>query len=186
MNRFLLAALAALLIPLASAAQPFSPAQLDALFDTEPSVEVNLRGSLLRLAAAAAREDDPEAALMLDGLRSVTVRIYPTGGGLPRFVSSMNDLGREFETDGWMTMVRVRSLPGDENTDGDVWVYVRDEGDSFGGLAVMAIDEEDENAVFVLIDGTISPDDVARLSKKFGNINISSDGDEDYAEDDDE
>ena len=102
---------------------------------------------------------------------------------MSRFVSNMNDLGSQFETDGWMTMVRVRSIPGDDENDGDVWVYVRDEGDAFGGLAVMAIDQEEESAVFVLIDGTIDPSDVARLTQKFGHIDISGGHDEDDEDD---
>lgn len=178
MNRYLLAALAALAVLLAPGAQAqITPTRLDALFGSEPRVEVNLRGSLLRLAAAATRDDDPDAALMLDGLRAVTVRIYSAAdASRPQILSSMTDLGREFEREGWMTMVRVRSLPNDDENDGDVWVYVLDDGDNFGGLAVMAMDEEDHDAVFVHIDGTIRPEDVARLTSKFGDIDIDIDG----------
>ena len=180
---FLLAALAVLLAPLGARAQStFDVTRLDQLFDAQPMVEVNLRGSLLKLAAAAAGEDEPDVAMMLNGLRSVTVRIYSTDGQRPRFLSSMNGIGQTFEQDGWMTMVRVRSQPDSPNDEGDVWVYVLDDGDSFGGMAVMAIadDEEDgtENAVFVHIDGTISPADVAQLSKRFGNVSFSMGDDE--------
>jgi hypothetical protein len=193
MTRYiLLAALAVLLAPLAPHAQTtFDVDRLDAMFDSPPMVEVNLRGSLLKLAAAAAGDDEPEARLMLENLRAVTVRVYAAGSERPRFLSSMNAIGDDFERDGWMTMVRVRSIPGSDNEDGDVWVYVLDDGDSFGGMAVMAIanDEDDEDgdgetAVFVHIDGTISPDDVALLSKRFGDVDISTSWNDD--EDDDE
>ena len=188
----ILAAFAVLLAPLAPRAQAtFDVERLDAMFDSPPMVEVNLRGSLLRLAAAAAGDDEPEARLMLENLRAVTVRVYAATDRRSSFLASMNTIGDEFERDGWMTMVRVRSIPGSGNEDGDVWVYVLDDGDSFGGMAVMAIgqsddddeDSEGETAVFVHIDGTISPDDVALLSKRFGDVDISM-GYDDEDEDD--
>ncbi len=183
MRALLLSALA-LALPIAASAQPITGATLDALFESEPQVEVNLQGSLLRLAAEAARAEEPEAALMLDGLRRITVRIYPTPPdqrGLA--VSRLADVGRQFEADGWFTLVRVRSLPNDDASDGDVWVYVRDDGDSFDGMAVLAVDEEDENSVFVLIDGTIDPTQVAELSRRFARVDLDGMGSDD---DDDE
>ena len=183
MRTLFLSAVAALAVPIAAHAQPIDAAELDRLFDTEPQVEVNLRGALLRLAAEATRADEPETAALIDGLRAVTVRVYPSPpverSGL---VSTLTDLGRRFETDGWLTLVRVRSLPDDDSSDGDVWVYVRETGDIFDGLAVMAIDEEDENAVFVHIDGTIDPTQIGALTRRFGNVDID-DYDDDEAGD---
>ncbi len=178
MKAFLLGALLAL-APAASAQQPISPGELDALFDIEPRVEVNLRGSLLRLASAAAAEDDPAAAALMDGLRGVTVRIYPTTPdrhGLA--VEQFSELGRRMERDGWMTLVRVRSLPG-EDEEGDVWIYVRDDGEMFNGMAVMAVDEDEENAIFVFIDGIIDPTQVANLSRRFAHVDVDIDEDAD-------
>lgn len=183
MTRSLLFAAAAALIGLApAAAQPVDVADFDALFDAPPRVEVNLRGSLLRLAAEAARAEEPEAAGMLDGLRAVTVRIYSTASARRAAVDRIDAFGSQFEADDWLPLVRVRSLPDDEETDGDVWVYVRDLGDSFGGMAVMAVDEEEGNTVFVLIDGTISPDQVGALSRQFADVDIDGRGDEEGAD----
>jgi hypothetical protein len=179
MIRSLILSALAVAAPLAAHAQPISAEALDAMFDSEPVVEVNLRGSLLRLAAEAARADEPEAALMLDGLRGVTVRIYPTGPTRELAVSRLADVGRSFEADGWLTLVRVRSLPDDDGSEGDVWVYVRDEGEAFGGMAVMAVDEDEEQAVFVLIDGTIDPSQVGALSRRFADVDIDEDEDAD-------
>ncbi|MEM1053965.1 MAG: DUF4252 domain-containing protein [Bacteroidota bacterium] len=183
MTRFLLAALAVLL-PLAPSAQILDPDRLDAMFGSEPTVEVNLRGSLLTLAAEAARADDPEIGLMLDGLRGVTVRIYSASEDHSRFLSRMDEIGDEFERDGWLTMIRVRGYRGDADGDGDedegdVWVYVLDDGERFDGMAVMALEPEDDTAVFVHIDGTIDPADVARLTNTFGDVDIDFDDDDD-------
>ena len=181
MKRLLLSALGALAFALPAAAQPVVGADLDALFDSEPQVEVNLRGSLLRLAAAATREDEPETAAMIDGLEGITVRIYPAPAAERTLaVDRLSGIATRFESDGWLTLVRVRSLPDSPvEDDGDVWVFVRDEGDVFGGLAVMAYDDDDENAVFVLIDGIIRPDDIGALTRRFSTVNVDYDADAD-------
>ena len=179
MRVFLLAAMMAALLP-SVAAQPMSVADLDRLFGTEPQVEVNLRGSLLRLAAEASRQDSPEAALMLDGLRAVTVRIYPTAEtGAERAISSLSRLAGQFEADGWFTLVRVRALPDSDNEDGDVWIYVREDGDAFDGMAVLAMDRDEGTAVFVHIDGTIDPTQVGELSRRFARVDLDDDEDDD-------
>lgn len=185
MTRSLLLAAIAALVPLGPlAAQPLSAEALDGLFGSEPLVEVNLRGSLLRLAAEAARAEEPEAAVMLDGLRAVTVRVYPTGPERSLAVDRLADVGRQFEREGWFTLVRVRSLPTDDDAEGDVWVYVRDSGDTFDGMAVMAVDQEEESAVYVLIDGTIDPSQVGALSRRFAKVDIDDTDDAREADDD--
>lgn len=185
MTRSLILAAAVALASLTPAvAQPIDVRDLDALFDSPPRVEVNLRGSLLRLAAEAARSEEPSAAGMLDGLRSVIVRIYPSQSVSRLAVDHMTGIGLRFEDQGWLPLVRIRSLPNDTLNDGDVWVYVLDDGDSFDGMAVMAIDEADDDAVFVLIDGTIDPAQVGALSRRFAKVDIDG-SDEDPASDDD-
>ncbi|MDT7857090.1 DUF4252 domain-containing protein [Rubrivirga sp. S365] len=176
MRRLLLAL--ALAAPLGATAQPVDVAALDALFEAPPTVEVNLRGSLLRLASEAARAEEPEAALMLDGLRAVTVRVYTLGATRDLAVRRLADVGQRFEADGWWTFVRVRSQPGDTENDGDVWIYVRDAGDAFDGMAVMAVDNEDDNAVFVLIDGTIDPAQVGALTRRFADVDVDDEADQ--------
>lgn len=175
-----MSALAAFLFAPSLSAQPISGNELDDLFDSEPQVEVNLSGSLLRLAAAATREDEPETSAMIEGLRRITVRIYPTyEGDRARTVRTWEDIGLRFEDAGWQTLIRVRSLPNDEDSDGDVWVYVRDEGDAFGGLAVMTVDDDEDNAVFVLIDGLIDPAQVGALTRRFGDVDLDVYDDDD-------
>ena len=39
-------------------------------------------------------------------------------------------------------------------------------------MAVMTVDEEDDNVVFVLIDGLIDPAQVGALTRRFGNVDI--------------
>ena len=179
MKRLLLSAALALATLAPAAAQPIDFDSLDQLFESPPQVEVNLRGSLLRLASQAASGESPEAAAMIDGLRSVTVRIYPSPSDVRGLaVQRFTTLGQRLETDGWFTLVRVRSVEGAEDDDGDVWVYVRDDGDSFDGMAVMAVDTDDDTAVVVFIDGTIDPSQVGELSRRFARVDLDDEADD--------
>ncbi len=149
-----LALLCALVAPLTSAqtGSPLDARTLDGYFDRDAKVEVNLRGSLLRLAVEATRDSEPEVAELVNGLNSVTVRIYELDTARGDLTSRISDIGNAFEDSGWFTFVRVR---GDEDDPEDVWVYVREDGDLFGGMAVMSLDHEDGEAIFVVIDGLI-------------------------------
>jgi len=165
-----LALLCTLVVPLASAqSSPLDIRALDAFFDRDAKVEVNLRGSLLRLAVEATRDSEPEVADIVNGLNAVTVRIYELNTARGNLSAQLSDIGNQFEDAGWFTFVRVR---GDEDDPEDVWIYVREEGDSFGGMAVMSVDHEDGEAAFILIDGLIDPAQVGRLSSRFGGPDL--------------
>ncbi|MEO0558798.1 MAG: DUF4252 domain-containing protein [Bacteroidota bacterium] len=172
--RFLtLALLCSLAVPLASAQSgPLDVRTLDSFFDREAKVEVNLRGSLLRLAVEATRDSEPEVAEMVDGLNAVTVRIYELDTARGDLSSELSRIGDGFEDAGWFTFVRIR---GDEEDPEDVWIYVREDGDVFGGMAVMSVDHDDEEAAFILIDGLIDPAQVGRLSTRFGGPDLDAD-----------
>ena len=178
MRRLPLLFLALLAVPIASAQTsiPFDVRTLNDYFDQEPKVEVNLRGSLLRLAVEATSESEPEIADMVRGLNAVTVRVYPLESARDGLSAQLSSIGDRFESDGWFTFVRVR---GDEEDPEDVWIYVRDEGEVFGGMVVMALDYEDQEAAFILIDGLIDPAQVGRLSARFGGPDTDDEDDED-------
>ena len=154
---------------------------LDSFFQREPKVEVNLKGSLLRLVVEASREDEPEFAEMVSGLNAVTVRVYDLASALDGLTDRLSRLGSDLEANGWSTLVRVR---GDEDEDeDDVWIYVLDDGSVIDGLAVMALDHDEDSVSFVLIDGTIDPSQIGRLSARFGGPDLDDD-DEDDTDDD--
>ena len=161
---------------------PFDLASLDTYFNSAPKVEVNLRGSLLRLASAASREDEPEVADLIENLRGITVRVYPLASARAGLVDRLVSFESSLQSQGWSTLVRVRPDPAEGDTD-DVWIYVRDEGDMFGGLAVMALDHEQGEAAFVFIDGLIDPLQVGRLTSQFGGVDYSADDDDDDRDD---
>lgn len=180
----LLAALFLLAGPPAAAQTALEVDRLDRLFDRPPNVEVNLRGSLLRLAAAATADDEPELSQMIRELDAVTVRIYPLQSARAGLDGALSTLTRGLEAEGWYTMVRVRSDPDaiaraePETDDGleDVWVFVNDRDDAFGGLAVVAVDHGEQTATFVHIDGLIDATQIGRLSSRFGGVDVDVEG----------
>ena len=176
MTRFSLATMvAALLASLLPASAPraqtpvFDVARLDALFESPPKVEVNLRGSLLRLALAEAESEvegaGESARDALRGLRSIIVRVYALDAARAGLSGHLAGLEAEMAATGWTTLVRVR--PDDEDAD-DVWVYVREAGDAFDGMAVLSLDHDEGDASFVFIDGPIDPAHVGSLGGRFG------------------
>ena len=188
-----LALLIVLLAPAAGAQSIFDLDRLDGLFERPPKVEVNLRGGLLGLAAAATAESEPEVSDMIRSLNAITVRVYPLSSARPSMQRDVTQMLDAFESDGWYTMIRVRSDPadavglaeGEEPDDEDVWIYVRDLDDAFGGLAVVALDRADGEAVFVHIDGLIDPAEVGRLTSRFGNVSWGNDDEDDETDEDD-
>ena len=152
----------ALLAP-AAFAQPsaLSLEALDAMFNEEARVEVNLRGAILRLVAEASRHEEPEFASMVDDLRGIYVRQYRLSSARSGVSGEIRDLARSFERDGWEALVRVR----DEGE--DVVILLNTTGDVINGLVVMSLNEEDDEATFVTIDGRIDPAQIGRLGSRF-------------------
>ena len=188
MTRILLLAVLAIGLIRPSVAQSIlNPSELDRLFPDPPKVEINLRGSLLRLAAQATSDDDPAVSEMIRGLRSISVRIFPVNVEDVDLKNAVDDLGGRFEDAGWLTLVRVRADrepdPDTGDRDGDVWVYVLDDGNMFNGLALMAMDPDDATATFVIIDGVIDPEMVGQLTSRFGKVDIDQESDEDGDDD---
>lgn len=144
-------------------AQPnaLSSSNLDALFNQAARVEVNLRGAILRLVAEASRNDEPEFASMIDDLRGIYVRQYTLSSARSGAAGQIRELARSFEREGWETLVRVRE------DDEDVFIYLDTAGDVINGLIVMSLDQSEDEATFVTIDGRIDPAQIGRLGSRF-------------------
>ncbi|QXD15485.1 DUF4252 domain-containing protein [Rhodocaloribacter litoris] len=137
-------------------------ASMTAWFDREPTLEVDIQGSLLRLVAEASRYDDPELADLLTRLRAIQVRGFP----LPR--TRFNEIARRtaevatrLEAAGWDTVLRVRDY------DEQVHMYVRVHDNAIAGMVVFVVKPGYDETVFVNIVGEIDPEQVGRLGRKF-------------------
>ena len=177
MTRFFKATALALLLALPATAPRaqtplFDVARLDALFDSPPKVEVNLGGALLRIAAGGADDGADGAGDLLRGLRSIIVRVYALDTARDGLAGHLARIETDMAAAGWSTLVRVR--PGDDSED-DVWVYVREAGDAFDGMAVLSLDRDAGDASFVFLDGPIDPAKIGSLGGRFGIPDVDED-----------
>lgn len=140
-------------------------------FDSEPWLEVNIKGALLSLITEASKaEDDPELTSILSKLKAIEVRGYPLRHAMFEDIDRRTGLlAKRLEGQGWETVVRVR-----ENEE-RVNVYLKSDGKTIAGLVVMVLDpSEDNGAIFVNIVGDIDPQQIGRIGQKF-NIDPLSD-----------
>jgi hypothetical protein len=131
--------------------------------DQEPTVEVNIKGSLLRLLAGSEVSDDPELGSVLKRLLAIRVETYEldslSAGG---YEKTADRVAKSLEARGWETIVSARDK-GERAK-----VCVRTEGDRIVGLFVISV-ERDE-AAFVNIVGDVNPDEIGKLGR---DLNIS-------------
>lgn len=164
-----LLAVVALVAAPASARQPVQgdPGYVDLrrfekLFAEEPTLEVNLTGSLLRMVAEAARLEDEAFAALLDRIKAIYVRGFSLGeqeaGQMRDRVSALSS---DLRDAGWMRIVRVRE-------DGEqVDVLTRESGDRIDGLAVFVVESGDNGTILVNIVGEIRPEEIGRIGRRF-------------------
>lgn len=137
-------------------------ADVESWFSQEATMEVNIKGALLKLVAEASRYDDPELASMLGKLKAIQVRGYTlTPAQVDGISRRTSDFSKRLEGRGWDTVARVRE-------DGeDVHMYVRASEDAIDGLVVMVVAPGENETVFVNIVGNINPEEIGRIGRKF-------------------
>jgi hypothetical protein len=130
--------------------------------NAEETVEVFIKGPLLKFAAKAAEAEDPDMASLLNNLKLVKVNVFSMDKfSIDEVRDIMKAVSKKIDRDKWELMVRTKE-PGEY-----VEVYTRfGKNDSLTGLVVMAVQKNDE-AVFVNIVGDIDPAKLGKLSDKF-------------------
>jgi hypothetical protein len=134
----------------------FDFSALDSVYG-EPSVMINISPVLLKLMAAASK-DDPEAAKLMDSLEGVRVNIYATGGEPGPALEQVAKAKKALQTAQWEPVIQVRE-PGEE-----VQIFMKTGEPGMQGLTVMAVDEEE--AVFLNIIGAIDPSQLGKVMKQ--------------------
>lgn len=129
----------------------------------EPTVMVNLGGSLLKLVGAM-KHSDPIAEETLKSLDSVRVHVYDTAGDTTAATQRMDLASSKLASMEWEQIVRV------QEPDDYVNVFVKHSDDRIHGLMIMAVSEDE--AVFVNVLGDIDP---ARINDVVAGIDVVSD-----------
>ena len=135
----------------------------------EETVEVFIKGPLLKFVAKASEYEDPDLASLLNNLKLVKVNVF----SLDKFSvddarNIIQSISKKMDRNKWELMVRAKE-PGEY-----VEVYTQfGPNDTLTGLVVMAVQEKKE-AVFVNIVGEIDPAKLGKLSDKFNIPKLNS------------
>ena len=130
--------------------------ELQFLSPDDLSVEINLRGAMLRLIGKVAADDDPEFAQVMNNLEAIRVQIAPLDRLQADDVRKGLDTGvAMLENKGWYRMVMTRE-EGEE-----VHIYGRERDGDLQGLTVLAM--EDDEVIILNLVGRIDPDQLGSL-----------------------
>jgi len=124
-------------------------------------VEVNVSGNLLGIAARLAAKQEPDAAELIRGLRSVRVNVVGLDDGNRSVIQErLRTLSSELITKGWERIVTVKEKAQ------EVGVYLKSHSPETIEGIVITVSEGGKQAVLVNIEGDIKPDKIAELGEK--------------------
>ena len=153
-----------LLAPAAASGQMLKLESLDKLAaKSAQSVNVNLDGSLLRLASrflSSNDADEVQVKKIVASLKGVYVRNYEFSKAGQYQESDIEAIRNQLRDAKWHHVVEVRAR--DNNSD----VCLRQDGDNITGLAVIVAEALELTVVY--IDGPIDMDGLSKLSGNFG------------------
>ena len=130
------------------------------------SVDVNLDGSMLRLAARFLSDDDRDVRSMVRNLEGIYVRSYEFDSDGEYDRSIIADLRARLGPE-WKRIVTVKSRMR-EHTE----IYTLPRGDSVAGLVIIAA--EPRELTIVNLVGPVDLDKLASLEGQFGIRGVSS------------
>jgi hypothetical protein len=129
--------------------------------EAEETVEVYVRGPLLKLVAQATDHEDPALSKLLSKLLLIKVNTFSVNSVISQELKQkIATVESSLQKQNWEKVVRVKER--DEFTN----VYLKMDNEQVIGLVVMAVEDGDE-AVFVNIVGEIDMDSIGKLGRKF-------------------
>lgn len=124
-----------------------------------PAVQVDLNPTMLGIASAVSRASDPAAADLLAAVEGIRVRVYSTLEDPDLVLQSINEVSTRLAREGWQQVVRVQE-------GGDVRVLMQATGETVTGVTAMIV--HDNEAVFVNVVGSLSPQQFAQFLESSG------------------
>ena len=127
-------------------------ADLDSLgvFDTDRTMALSIGPTLIRFAALAVDDDEPEIAAMLRDLDGVRIRIYEIDGNPQRVADRIMHMSRRLREDGWQSVVLIQE-EGEQTH-----MLMRSSSNRIQGLTLISSDGEQE-AVVINLMGHLDP-----------------------------
>jgi len=130
--------------------------------NADESVEVTMKGPLLKFVANVTCDDDRKLSQMLGKLLLIRVNTFSVeNSDLNDLHDSIKKMESKLENDRWEKIVRVTKR------DERVNVFVKNTRDNrIDGLVIMAVEDDDE-AVFINIVGELDWQSVEKIGHKF-------------------
>jgi hypothetical protein len=125
-------------------------------------VEVDLKDSLISMAARLGEKSEPEVSGLLRGLQAVRVNVIGlTDENRAEMQERVKTIRSQLEARGWQRIVTA------QNKGEDVGIYLKTRGaETVQGLVITVLDGKKE-AVFVNIVGDLKPENLATIGQKF-------------------
>ena len=149
-----------LLAASANAQDAFSFADIP--IEKEATIEVDLGPEMLRILGDAAKAEDPQAGLALEGITSVRFRMYEdVDEDMPDVLRFVDATATRLQAGGWQAVVRIR--------DGSDLIRVYMKPGTAGKLAGVAFmmtsgDEGGGEAMFINVTGAFEPAQLGHLA----------------------
>jgi hypothetical protein len=128
------------------------------------SVDVNIDERLIRIAAKAFSDEDPEERAvkkLVIGIKGIYVKSFEFETDGQYTTADVETIRAQLRGPGWTRLINVQS-----KKDGNHEVYLLMNGEQIGGLAVLSA--EDRQLVVVNIVGPVDLEKLAKLEGQFG------------------
>lgn len=129
----------------------------------EPSISINIGGTLLGFVSAMSEDSNPETAGLMSQLKGVRVFGYPLNDDPGIAKSKFLEVKSNLKSKGWEPVVQVN------DADDQVMIYMKMNGANMEGLTVMTVDATE--VMFINIIGVLDPKKLGQMMKTF-NVDI--------------
>jgi hypothetical protein len=142
----------------------FAIENLGVFADGELEVDIDLRGPMAKIVAAATAEEDPQFSAAMDKIQRIRVQVGSVAGRDSSGVrAAIDGAVKKLEGSGWYRMITVR----DEEE--AVYVLALESGGLLRGLSVL-VDDGGEEVVLVNIAGEMDPELIGSLIRNVDQL----------------
>lgn len=135
----------------------FALEDLDVFAHGQVEVDIDLRGSMAQIVAAATSKEDPEFSAAMEKIQRIRVQVGTPEGRDPAMLrSTIEGAVADLEQAGWYRMVAVR------DEDEVVYLMALENSGIIQGLTAL-VQDGDEEIVLVNIAGEMSPEMIGSL-----------------------
>jgi hypothetical protein len=126
--------------------------------DMRPNIEVTIQGALLDMVRSRAAREDDRAAGLMQNLRSIQMRGFPTENlSAADYDDTLDRFADDLLSSGWDRVMHMRE--DNEN----VSLFMRYNDEEVAGLTLMMSDASDNRLMFINIVGRIQPDELTTI-----------------------